>query len=243
MAQMIEHWTPAGPVKSPADIPLDQITREEVRARAMVGDASALGLLGFATGTFTVSAIATGWFAAGDIPWTVPVLLVFAGIAQFIAGMWAFRRGDVFGGTAFGAFGAFNTTFAFWDLTMHPATLGGSAAAAPINGIWIACFSYIALALFFVALRRGLALALVLLALAGTYGFLAASVFDYGNILLEAIGGWCGIASSILAFYTATAMLINAENMRSLIPMGSMMQATVPDGASARPAPIREEVR
>jgi len=142
MAQMIEHWTPAGPVKSPADIPLDQITREEVRARAMVGDASALGLLGFATGTFTVSAIATGWFAAGDIPWTVPVLLVFAGIAQFIAGMWAFRRGDVFGGTAFGAFGAFNTTFAFWDLTMHPATLGGSAAAAPINGIWIACCSH-----------------------------------------------------------------------------------------------------
>src|SRR5579875_1102055 len=169
MATIVEHWTHSGPVHAPDDVPLDQITREEVRAAAMTGEPAALGLLGFATGTFTISAIATGFFAPSTIPYAVPVLLVFAGLAQFIAAMWAFRRGDTLGATAFGSFGAFNTTFAAYMLILHPATIAGTATAAPIVGIWIACFSYISLMLCVAAMRRSMGLTLVLLALAGAY--------------------------------------------------------------------------
>lgn len=222
MATVVEHWTHSGPVHAPEDMPLAQITREEIRAAATVGEPAALGLLGFATGTFTVSAIATGFFAPSTIPYAVPVVLVFAGLAQFIAAMWSFRRGDTLGATAFGCFGAFNVTFSFYELTMHPATIGGSPAAAPIVGIWIAFFSYISLMLFVAAMRRGAMLSLVLLALAGTYGFLAADVFVGGGTVLMNIAGWCGIVSSILAVYCATAMVLNSENERPVLPLGSM---------------------
>jgi len=219
---MIEHWTHTGPVHAPEDVPRDQIVREEVRAAATVGDATPLGLLGFATGTFTLSAIATGFFEPSTIPYAVPVVLVFAGLAQFIAAMWAFRRGDTLGATAFGAFGSFNVTFAAYELILHPATIGGSATAAPVVGIWIACFSYIALMLMFGAMRRSVMLALVLLALAGTYGFLAANTFYPSGTVLLHIAGWCGIASSILAFYVATAGVINSESQMPVLPLGSM---------------------
>ncbi|HEX6510712.1 MAG TPA: acetate uptake transporter [Chloroflexota bacterium] len=222
MATIVEHWTHSGPVQAPEDVPRERIAREEVRAAATVADAAPLGLLGFATGTFTLSAIATGFFVPSTIPYAVPVVLVFAGLAQFIAAMWAFRRGDTLAATAFGAFGSFNVTFAMYELVMHPATLAGSANAAPVAGIWIACFSYIALFLFVAALRRSVMLSLVLLALAGAYGFLAADVFVGGGTVLMNVGGWCGIASSILAFYCATATVINSENMSAVLPLGSM---------------------
>jgi uncharacterized protein len=225
MATIVEHWTHTGPVNAPEDVPLDQIAREEVRAAATVGDASPLGLLGFATGTFTISAIATGFFEPSTIPYAVPVVLVFAGLAQFIAAMWAFRRGDTLGATAFGAFGSFNVSFSAYELIMHPATIGGTAAAAPVVGIWIACFSYISLMLFVAALRRGIVLSLVLLTLAGTYGFLAANVFYPSGTVLLNIAGWCGIASSILAFYVATATVINSESQMPVMPLGSMHPA------------------
>lgn len=245
---MVEHWTHAGAVAAPEDVPRDQITREEVRAAATIGDATPLGLLGFATGTFTISAVATGWFSAGDIPYAVPVVLVFAGIAQFIAGLYMFRKGDTLAATAFGAFGAFNVTFSMYELVLHPAALGGTATAAPIVGIWIACFSYIALMLMFGALRRSAALALVLLTLAGAYGFLAASVFASGNSLLMAIGGWCGIASAILAFYVATAAVINSEMMRPVLPLGSMLKSARATQSSdsqtvVQETTVREHVR
>lgn len=222
MATIVEHWTHTGPVHAPEDVPVDQITRDEVRAAATVGEPAALGLLGFATGTFTISAIATGFFEPSTIPYAVPVVLVFAGLAQFIAAMWSFRRGDTLGATAFGSFGSFNVTFSAYELIMHPTTVAGTSAAAPVVGIWIACFSYISLMLFVAALRRSSILALVLLALAGTYGFLAADVFVGGGSVLMNIAGWCGIVSSILAFYVATALVINSENEMPMLPIGSM---------------------
>jgi uncharacterized protein len=246
MATIIEHWTHSGPVNAPEDVPLDQIAREEVRAAATVGDAAPLGLLGFATGTFTLSAIATGFFEPSTISYAVPVVLVFAGLAQFIAAMWSFRRGDTLAATAFGAFGSFNVTFSAYELILHPATIAGSPAAAPVVGIWIACFSYISLMLFVAATRRSLMLALVLLTLAGTYGFLAANVFYPSGTVLLSIAGWCGIASSILAFYCATAMVINSENQKGVLPLISMHKSTrnghLPQATTVHETTVREPV-
>jgi succinate-acetate transporter protein len=245
MATLVEHWTHTGPVHAPEDLPVDQITREEVRAAATVGEPAALGLLGFATGTFTISAIATGFFAPSAIPYAVPVVLVFAGLAQFIAAMWSFRRGDTLAATAFGSFGSFNVTFSAYELILHPTTVAGNGTAAPVVGIWIACFSYIALMLFAGALRRSMILALVLLALAGAYGFLAADVFVGGGTVLMAIAGWCGIASSILAFYVATAMVINSESQMPMLPIGSMHPVARDghSGTTMRQTTVTETVR
>ena len=57
---------------------------------------SILGLFGFAAATFIVAANVAGWYGNHS---TTPLVLapfaaVFGGIAQFMAGMWAYRARD-----------------------------------------------------------------------------------------------------------------------------------------------------
>ena len=56
---------------------------------------SILGLYGFAGATFMVAAYLAGWYGQ---PYTIlfvaPFAALFGGVAQFLAGMWAFRARD-----------------------------------------------------------------------------------------------------------------------------------------------------
>src|SRR5260370_16943072 len=79
---------------------------EEMRAGAVpvVGDPAPLGLAGFALTALLLSAHNAGW--APDFIW-VGTAIFYGGLAQFLAGMWSFRRGNVFTATAFSTYGAF----------------------------------------------------------------------------------------------------------------------------------------
>src|SRR5881275_3507380 len=70
---------------------------------------SILGLFGFAAATFIVAANVAGWY--GDHATTplvlAPFAAVFGGIAQFMAGMWAYRARDAVATAMHGAWGSF----------------------------------------------------------------------------------------------------------------------------------------
>ena len=87
--QRHESWTNGGGVVSHLDD--SEITRLEERAAVTVADPSTLGLWGFATGTWMTGTIIAGVFPATAFTAVIPVLLVFAGITQFIAGLFAFN--------------------------------------------------------------------------------------------------------------------------------------------------------
>lgn len=217
-----EHWTKAGPIVGDA-LPESDIHAMELRAAATVGEPAPLGLLGFATATFTISTVLAGWYPAKAALLTIPILLIFGGIVQFLAGMWAYRKGDTFGATAFGSFGAFNSTYALFLIFMQNGTLHGAVGMANV-GIMVACFSFIALFLAIAALARNLALVGVLFFLFLTYGFIAVAYLTgqqaTGGWTLRA-GGWAGIVSSIIAFYTAAVMVVNSNFGRVLAPLWS----------------------
>src|SRR5919201_5541672 len=83
---------------------------QEMRGAAVVpavADPAPLGLAGFALTTFVLSAHNAGLF--GEVANTVVVGLAifYGGLAQFMAGMWSFRRGNTFTATAFTTYGAF----------------------------------------------------------------------------------------------------------------------------------------
>jgi uncharacterized protein len=71
---------------------------QEMRAGAApaIADPAPLGLAGFALTTLLLSAHNAGW--APDFIW-VGTALFYGGLAQFLAGMWSFRRGNVFTAT------------------------------------------------------------------------------------------------------------------------------------------------
>jgi succinate-acetate transporter protein len=67
-----------------------------------------LGLLGFAAATFIVASNLAGWWGTPKSGLVLaPFAAMFGGLAQFLAGMWAYRARDVIAAAMHGAWGAF----------------------------------------------------------------------------------------------------------------------------------------
>jgi succinate-acetate transporter protein len=182
-----DRWTPAGPIRS--HLPMDEIEREEGLAASSVADPTTMGLYGFAAATFTLSAVNAGWFPATTAIFAAPVVLVVGGIVQFSAGVWAFRKGDTFAASGFGAIGGFNVAYGLYQLLSHTGVVSGPGAGAGVIGIFLACFGLIATIQMVAALWKNMALVVTFLFLALTYGLLGAGNIAAGAPNLLHYGG------------------------------------------------------
>ncbi len=212
-----ERWTAAGPIRVVG--PGQTVEDLAVQTAATVGDAAPLGLAGFAAATFTVSTINAGWIGAAGLIACVPILAVFGGITQFLAGMWSYRKGDTFAATAFGSFGAFNTLFAAMIVMNQMGTI--SLATEPvvaITGVILLMFAAIAAYLTVAATRVSGVLVAVLGVLALTYLLLGIGFLAGGANGWIVIGGYAGLVTSVLAFYASAAIVLNSTARREMLP-------------------------
>src|SRR2546426_3126907 len=83
---------------------------QEMRAAQApaLADPAPLGLAAFALTTFVLSAHNAGLFGTVGNTIVVGLAIFYGGLAQFMAGVWLFPRGDNFTATAFFTFGAFS---------------------------------------------------------------------------------------------------------------------------------------
>lgn len=221
-------WTESGTVKGP--LPQAETAAYVERSQAVVADPIPMGLAGFASATFTISSVFAGWFAMSAVAVAIPVALIFGGIGQFLAGMWAFRRGNILAATAFSAFGAFNTSWAILEwLTLAKILPDSSVGGSPayVAGIFVLTFSLIALYLGVAALGDNMYIAIILLLLSFTYLCDGIGVMIGGHNFLLAIGGYAGMLVSLVAFYVSGAIVINSVMKREVLPsgMGGMLLA------------------
>src|SRR5437764_10964931 len=73
---------------------------------------SILGLFGFAAATFMVAAHLAGWYGNSQTPtYLFPFAAAFGGLAQFVAGVWAYRARDGLATAMHGMWGAFWMAF------------------------------------------------------------------------------------------------------------------------------------
>ena len=104
-----------------------------------IADPAPLGLAGFALTTFLLSAKNAGWMTHATGSAFLGYAFAYGGAAQFLAGMWEFARGNVFGSVAFGSYGGFWLGLGLWVLlvanpavaAIKPSTLastGGSCS-------------------------------------------------------------------------------------------------------------------
>lgn len=221
MTQLQERWTKTGPVETREDA--NTLERWQARAKAMTADPIPLGLLGFATATFAAGSVIAGWWPQASMALVIPVLLVFGGLTQFIAGMWAYANADTLSATAFGSFGAFNTTFSIYFLLDRAGILGPTVSYGPL-AIWIAGFAFVAGVLAIAALSRSTTMSSFLFALCVGYALLSAGYFantPNNFSLLYHVSGWFLIVSAVLAFYTAAAVGVNSAFRARVLPIGS----------------------
>lgn len=218
-----ENWTKSGPVVS--RLRNDEIEILEDRVAVTTADPAPLGLWAFATGTWIAGTVIAGLFPTSAFTATIPVLLIFAGLAQFIAGLFAFRRANVLAATAFCAFGSFNIVTASFLGLQAIGKLTVSGDPLILQGFLFESFGFIALALTIAALRTNAALVLTLGLL--TIGYVLSGIPNLTNSvgsgtfgLIGSIGGWFLIASAFFAYYAGMALVVNSSWHRTVFPVG-----------------------
>jgi succinate-acetate transporter protein len=185
---------------------------------------SILGLYGFAASTFIVAANLAGWYGDDSLTPLIlfPFALAFGGVAQFLAGMWAYRARDGLATAMHGTWGSFWIGYGIYHLLIALAVLPGpssNANAATAFGFWfvvLAAITWVG-AIAAAAENGGLTVVLGLLAAGAT--LLAIGLIG-GMSLVETIGAYVLIASAIAAFYVASAMMLESTAKRVVLPVG-----------------------
>ncbi|UDY23783.1 acetate uptake transporter [Nocardioides sp. Kera G14] len=184
---------------------------------ASIADPGPLGLAAFAMTTFVLSFANTGLFAAEPV--VFGLAFFYGGIAQLLAGMWEFVKGNTFGATAFTSYGAF--WLSFWYLTNHTDLTGVSASEASHGiGLYLLAWTIFTAYMLVASLRTNAALMTVFGLL--TLTFLALALGDLTTTDgLHKLGGWLGLATAIAAWYTSFAVVTNSTYKRVVLPVGA----------------------
>jgi succinate-acetate transporter protein len=181
---------------------------------------SILGLFGFAGATFIVAAHLAGWYGTRQSPeYLFPFAAAFGGLAQFAAGMWAFRARDGLATAMHGMWGSFWIAYGVLNLLVATGSLTVPQGTFTELGYWFLVLAVITGLGTIAALRDNLAFTAVLGVL--TVGAAFAAVYYLTGIgSWETAAGWVLIASAVLAAYAAGALMIAAAWGRTVLPIG-----------------------
>ena len=200
---------------------------------------SVLGLFGFASATFMVALHLTGVYGGAKTNGELwPFAATFGGVAQFMAGMWAFRVRDTVATAMHGmwgafwiAFGIFNVLVMWGKLPDHPA----GSVSDPAFAMWFWTLAAITVAGALAAFAESFALFTVLGLLTGGSTLLAIGL-SVGSTGWVKVAGWVLVASAIAAWYVATAMMLLTGAGKVVLPLGKpKKEANVPGGQPVKP--------
>jgi uncharacterized protein len=190
---------------------------------AGLADPGPLGLAGFAATTFFLSVINTNMLGASVQSIVFGLAFFYGGIAQLLAGMWEFAKGNTFGALAFSSYGAFWLSF-WWILTHLPANAKPNDLLHGV-ALYLLCWTIFTAYMTVASARTTGAIfavfvLLTLAFLALTIGFFSESVADFeanSNAWIH-IGGWIGILTAIAAWYASFAGVVNSTFKRVVLP-------------------------
>ncbi|HKI93161.1 MAG TPA: acetate uptake transporter [Gaiellaceae bacterium] len=186
-------------------------------------DPAPLGLAGFALTTFLLSGHNASWIP--DLIWVGPAIF-YGGMAQLLAGMWEFRNRNVFGATAFSTYGAFWMGLGLFVILAETTKfLGGFAGGDLTNALawYLFAFAIFNTYMLLGSMRVNGAVFLVFLTLEVTEILLVIGFFNLSHGGTEwwlHAGGWMGIATAAVAFYTSAAGVMNGTAGKTVLPVG-----------------------
>jgi uncharacterized protein len=204
-------------------------------------DPAPLGLGAFALTTFLLSGHNASFIP--DAIWIGPALF-YGGITQLLAGMWEFRNRNVFGATAFSTYGGFwlglGSVVVLADVSKtFAASLAGPNLTNALAWFLIA-FAIFNTYMLLWSMRVSLAVLGVFLTLEITEIVLAIGFFNVshgGTMWWLHAGGWCGVVTAGVAWYTSAAGVVNGMSPAPVLPVGA-----APIGRIGSPMPRRAEV-
>jgi succinate-acetate transporter protein len=182
-----------------------------------IADPAPLGLGAFALTTFVLSVFNAGMLSESLEVVVLPLALFYGGIAQMLAGMWEFKKGNTFGATAFSSFGAFWLSYAAYAKFVLPG-IAQQPDAHKATGLFLLAWSIFAAMLFFAAIRISGALALVFATATSAFILLTIGKFAQDTSITH-LGGIMGLVTAGCAWYTSWAGVLNDAWKRTVLPI------------------------
>ena len=176
-----------------------------------------LGLMGFGMTTVLLNLHNAGFYPLGSM--ILAMGLAYGGLAQVIAGIMEYKRGNTFGTVAFSSYGFF-----WWSLVillLLPRSLLYYQIQTPTNDAMAAYFfmwGLFTFIMFFGTLKANRAVQFVFMSLAILFFLLTAKELT-GNADLGMITGYEGIICGLSAVYTALAEVLNEAHGKTIIPV------------------------
>lgn len=209
----------AAGTRNSADVPQrDDAVSTPASVAAGFADPAPLGLAGFAATTFFLSCVNAGLLPATVEAGVFGLAFFYGGLAQLLAGMWEFVKGNTFGALAFSSYGAF--WLSFWYLATHIAAQAPKASAGDLNkavGTYLLVWTIFTAYMLLASIRTSGAITAVFLLLTLTFAFLTAGKYADSSTMTH-IGGWLGLITAVLAWYTSFAGVFNSTAKRAVLP-------------------------
>lgn len=208
-------------VDSRGSIPDDTRTRIFLQP---IAAPSILGFYGFCGATFMVGANMAHWYGSPHSGlYLAPFAAVFGGLAQFLAGMWAYKARDSLATAMHGMWGSFWMAYGILMLIFGMGKVPMADASQEI-GFWfivLAAITWVGMAAAS-AENRGMTVLLAFLAAGSTaaaFGRLA------GSEWVMMLAGWLFVISACAAWYTSSAMLLHEKLGREVWGIGKARHA------------------
>jgi uncharacterized protein len=186
-------------------------------------DPAPLGLAGFALTTFLLSGTNASFIP--DLIWVAPAIF-YGGLAQFCAGMWEFRNRNVFGATAFSTYGGFWMGLGLFVILAHSTSFIPTTPTYQLTNAlawFLFAFAVFNTYMLIGSMRVNAAVFGVFLTLEITEILLVIGFFNISHGGTEwwlHAGGWAGIVTAGVAWYTSAAGVWNGTAGRSVLPVG-----------------------
>jgi len=192
---------------------------ETKQIKIMVADPTTLGLFGLAIVTLVASSQKLG--ITDGLGFVLPWVFFLGGAAQLIAAMFDFKHNNLFGSTAFGAYGLFWMGMGMSWLIKLGCLGEALAASADIKQLGFIFTGYFILTVVFLisTLKMSKVMFFLLLFIAILFFGLALDAFGCGH-LWHTVAAYSELAISLLTFYALAAKYLNSFFEKEILCTG-----------------------
>ncbi len=179
------------------------------------GNPAPLGLLGFGMTTVLLNLHNAGAFELGSM--ILAMGIFYGGLAQIIAGIMEWKKGNTFATTAFCSYGLFWLTLVW--LIIAPKLGLADATTNQAMAAYLFMWGLFTFIMFIGTLKLNKALQVVFLSLTILFWLLAIKDIT-GSAALGKIAGYEGIFCGFSAIYAGLAQVLNECYDRTVLPLG-----------------------
>jgi hypothetical protein len=198
----------------------EEVAIRKITVKDVTANPAPLGLMGFGMTTVLLNLHNAGAFGLSTA--ILAMGIFFGGLAQLVAGMMEWKKGNTFGTTAFTSYGFF--WLALVGLLILPELGIGEAADKTTMAWFLGLWGAFTAVLFIATLRMNRALQFVFASLALL--FFALALGDALNDpAITQVAGYIGIVCGLSAMYTALAQVLNEVYGKELVPLGQVRKA------------------